>query len=242
VPVPVRVACADGFDALLVNDALADATPLDCGLKLMVNEMLLPAASVTGRDNPLTVNSEVLILAPVTVMLDPVAVSEPVRLLLCPTTTLPKLRVLGPTANCPETVAVPLIAIETVGLDASETREINPVALPPIVGANTVPKVKLCPGLKVSGRLNPVILNPVPDTAACDRLTGALPVLVIVSDSVLELPTATLEKSRLESLVLNAPRLEGLVELTAVAVTGTFTTGFEPSVVTATVPVEVPVD
>jgi len=59
---------------------------------------------------------------------------------------------------------------------------------------------------------------------------------------VLELPTATLRKSTLESLVLNRAQAEVLAELTAVAVTGTFTTGFEASVVTVTVPVAVPVD
>jgi hypothetical protein len=145
------------LEALLVKDALAAAAPLDWGANRMVKDTLLPAASVTGRARPLTVNSEVLMLAPVIVMLEPVAVSEAGRLLLCPTVTLPKLSAAGFTANWPETVAVPAREMVSVGLEASEITEINPVALPPVVGANTAPKVKLCPGLRVRGRLNPVM-------------------------------------------------------------------------------------
>jgi hypothetical protein len=90
-------------------------------------------------------------------------------------------------------------------LAASETTEMDPVALPPVVGANTVPKVKLCPAVKVRGKLNPVIRKPVPETLARLTVTVLFPVLVKVSDKVLVLVTGTVEKSRLESLALNAP-------------------------------------
>lgn len=93
----------------------------------------------------------------------------------------------------------------SVELAASETTEMDPVALPPVVGANTVPKVKLCPVVKVRGKLNPVIRKPVPETLAWLTVTVLLPVLVKVSDKVLVLLTGTVEKSRLESLALNAP-------------------------------------
>ena len=93
----------------------------------------------------------------------------------------------------------------SVELAASETTEMDPVALPPVVGANTVPKVKLCPVVKVRGTLNPVIRKPVPETLAWLTVTVLLPVLVKVSDKVLVLLTGTMEKSRLESLALNAP-------------------------------------
>ena len=134
-PLPVRDCWADGLEALLANDALAEAVPLDWGAKVTVNDTLLPAARVSGREIPLTVNSEVLMLAFDTVMLEPLAVSEAVRLLLCPTVTLPKFSVAGLTANWPETVAVPAREMVSVGLEASETTEIDPVALPPVVGA-----------------------------------------------------------------------------------------------------------
>src|SRR5713226_1107113 len=100
----------------------------------------------------------------------------------------------------------------SVGSEASDTTEIDPVALPPEVGANTVPKVKLCPALKVRGRLSPVTLKPVPETLAWVTVTLVPPVLVRVSDKVLVLPTGTLLKSRLESLVLNTPAVAVVAE------------------------------
>ena len=87
------------MEALLTNDALAEAAPLDCGVKLMVNDTLLPAAKVTGSERPLTVNSEVLKLAAVTVMLEPLAVREAGKDLVCPTVTLPKFKAPGLIAN-----------------------------------------------------------------------------------------------------------------------------------------------
>jgi len=108
-----------------------------------VNATLLLAARVTGRESPLMVNSEVLMLAEVMVMLEPVAVSEAVMVLFCPTVTFPKFNADGPTANCPATVAVPTIEMVRVGLEASDTTEIDPDLLPPVVGANNTPKVKL---------------------------------------------------------------------------------------------------
>src|SRR5713101_5763229 len=207
VPLPVRDCWADELEALLVKAALADAAPLDWGAKLTVNEMLLPAARVTGRESPLTVNSDVLMLAPVIVMLEPPAVRDADKFLLCPTVTLPKFNVAGLTDNWPETVVVPAMEMVSVGFAASEITEIDPVALPPEVGANTVPKVKLCPALKVRGRLSPVTLKPVPETLAWVTVTLVPPVLVRVSDKVLVLPTGTLLKSRLESLVLNTPAI-----------------------------------
>ena len=148
---------------------------------MTVNEALCPALRVSGSESPLMVNSEVVMPASETVMLEPVAVRVAVRLLLCPTTTLPKLNEAGLTANWPATVAVPARVIVRVGLEASETTEIDPVALPPEVGLNAAPKVKLCPGFKVMGRVNPVTLKPVPETWACVIVTLVPPELVKVS-------------------------------------------------------------
>lgn len=80
---------------MLTKDALAEAAPLDCGVKLMVNDTLLPAARVTGSERPLTANSEVLMFAEVMVMLEPLAVREAGRDLVCPTVTPPKFRAPG---------------------------------------------------------------------------------------------------------------------------------------------------
>src|SRR5450755_1542742 len=105
------------------------------------------------------VNSDVLMPAFDTVMLDPVAVREAVKLLVCPTVTLPKLNVAGLTANWPATVAVPARVMVSEGSEASDATEIDPVASPPEVGVNFAAKVKLCPGARVTGRFNPVAVK-----------------------------------------------------------------------------------
>ena len=128
--------------------------------------MLWPAARVRGRASPLIVNSEVLMLASVTVRPEPLAVSVPAKLLVCPTTTLPKLSAGGFSASCPETVAVPVREIVSLESEAFEITEIDPIAVPPEVGLNKIPKVKLCAGLRVRGRFNPVMRKGAPVTLA----------------------------------------------------------------------------
>jgi hypothetical protein len=140
-------------------------------------------------------------------MLEPLAVSDADRLLLCPTVTLPKLNVDGLTANWPATVAVPAMEIVKVELDASETTEIDPVALPPDVGANTAPKVKLCPALKVRGRLNPVTLKPVPETVAW--VTVVVPPVLVKSRTGCWCRHLNAGEIEAESLVLNARPCRG---------------------------------
>ena len=200
---------------------------------MTVNGTFLPAARVRGRVIPLTVNSAVLRLAFETVMLDPVALSEPLKLLLWPTVTLPKLNVAGLTANWPETDAVPASEIVSDGLEALETTEIDPAALPPVVGVKVAPKVKLCPGARVRGRVKPVALKTVPETLAWVIVTLDPPVLVKVSDWVPVLPSATV-KSRLESLVLNTP------PVAVVAVRGTVSIALVALLTTARLPLTVP--
>ena len=59
-----------------------------------------------------------------------------------------------------------------------------PVALPPEVGVKMAPKVKLCPGIRVNGKVSPVTLNPVPVTLACVTVRLEPPEFVSVSDNV----------------------------------------------------------
>ena len=92
-----------------------------------------------------------------------------------------------------------------VELEASEITEMLPLALPGEVGAKTVPKVKLCPGIKVRGRFKPVMLNPEPVMLAWEMVTLEPPELVRVSDRVELLPTCRLPKLMLEGLALSAP-------------------------------------
>ena len=76
-PVPVRVADVGEFDALLTKDAVIEASPLACGMKVTLKLTLCPAAIVTGNERPLIENSEPPRLTEVTVTLDPVAESAP---------------------------------------------------------------------------------------------------------------------------------------------------------------------
>src|SRR5438105_15437877 len=84
-------------------------------------------------------------------------------------------------------------------LEALETTEMRPVTLPAEFGAKTTPKVKLCPGIKMSGRFNPLTLKAEPERLAWVMLTLE-PELVSVSDWVELLPTCTLPKLMVEEV------------------------------------------
>jgi len=95
VPLPVSDTCIVEFVALLTKEAPAEAAPLACGVNITVNDADWPGGIVNGSDGPPTANSEVPAEAEDTITLDPVALRVAVMLLLCPTTTLPKLKVAG---------------------------------------------------------------------------------------------------------------------------------------------------
>lgn len=100
VPVPLRASVIVGlcaFVALKVKVALA--APATVGLKVTVKGTLCPAAIVTGTDSPLTVNTELFELAPVTVTFAPVALSVPDAVPLSPATTLPSDKDVGDTVS-----------------------------------------------------------------------------------------------------------------------------------------------
>jgi hypothetical protein len=98
MPVPVSDWTAGEFVALLVNDRLPEATPLDWGVKVTVKEADAPAAMVAGSEIPDRENS-LLMLSDEIVTAVPVAFKWPFNEELEPTTTFPKLNVAGETAN-----------------------------------------------------------------------------------------------------------------------------------------------
>jgi hypothetical protein len=69
-------------------------------------------------------------------------------------------------------------------LGAIETTEMLPVALPAELGVKVVPKVKLCPAVKIIGRVNPLMPKPIPVTLARVIVTLEPPELVRVSVNV----------------------------------------------------------
>ena len=95
--------------------------------------------------------------------------------------------------------------IVNVESDALETTAMLPLAVPAEVGLKTAPKVKLCPGIRVRGRLSPLTLKPAPVTGAWVIFTLVPPVLVSVSDKVWLLPTCTLPKLSGEVAAVSNP-------------------------------------
>ena len=173
-------------------------------MKFRLNDALFPAARVSGNVTPLSVNSELLVVADEMVTLDPVALSITGRLLVVPTVTLLKFVLLGDSANCPEAAPAPDNDIVSDEFDAVDISEMLPDALPPVVGAKTAPKVKLCPGARVSGKLNPRTLNAAPAGRTWETVRLELPEFVKVSGRVSLFPGGTLPKLMLEGL---APRM-----------------------------------
>ena len=110
----------------------------------------------------------------------------------------------------------------------------DPLAAPPEVGVKVTLNEALWPAARVAGSPGPLMVKPAPETLACDTVTFAVPVLTIVADALSGWPTCTLPKLMLDGLDANVPGP------TATAVTGTLTTGFGASLVTATLPDALP--
>jgi uncharacterized membrane protein (UPF0136 family) len=146
--------------ALLVKDNVAPIDPVTVGLNVTWKGRLWPAASVTGRDNPLSLNAELFVVAALIVTLAPVAlrVAEPVPLL--PTTTLPTLSVAGLTESWP-TGAVPVPVRDSLVVEVCALLVNDNVALsdPVAVGLNVTVKGTFWPAATVMGRDKPFTLN-----------------------------------------------------------------------------------
>ena len=102
--------------------------------------------------------------------------------------------------------------------DAFDTNVMLFVADPADCGVKVTLKVKLCPAERVSGRLNPLMVNVVPLNVACDTVRLAPPELVRVAVWVLLLPTCTLPK--LTEVAVKVPGVTPLPERGMVKVDG----------------------
>ena len=128
-------------------------------------------------------------LADVIVTAAPLAFNVPLSVALDPTATLPKLRFVGDTANCPAAVPVPESAIVSGEFDAFDPSERLPLAAPLLVGVNVTLNVALWFGVRVSGKFNPLIEKAAAVELACEIVTAAPPVLVSVSVKLELLPS-----------------------------------------------------
>ena len=130
-----------------------------------------------------------------------VNVADWVRLL--PSCTFPKSMLDGATESCPGanpepetgtvTVVMVLVVAELLRLplrlpgfavEAVLTREIVPLSVPPEGGVKLTLIIALCPAVRVSGKLTPLKLKPVPVTVAWDMVTSEPPELVNVAGCV----------------------------------------------------------
>jgi len=91
---------------------------------------------------------------------------------------------------------------EEVGALVEELLEIVmvPVAVPVAVGLNWTVSVAVLPGFRVSGKVAPETVKPVPLTVTELMVTGAVPVELRVSDWVVALFSATLPKAMVLAL------------------------------------------
>ena len=133
----------------------------------------------------------------------PVFVSVKFWEIVCPSTTLPKLNVVGETFS-PACVPVPfnVIVAEAPALFATV---MLPVAFPAAVGANFTASVAVAEGFNVNGAVTPLTLNPAPASVTPVICRAAFPVFVKVMFCEALLPTATLPKLKLFVLAVNCP-------------------------------------
>lgn len=146
-----------------------------------------------------------LILAEVTVTDAPLAVRLPLSAVLDPTVTLPKLRVVGDTANVPDAVPVPESATLSVEFDAFDITARVPLTAPAVVGEKVAVNVTLWPDVRVRGKFSPLVEKTAPVTFACEMVTDDPPVLVSVSDTFVLLPTCTLPNASEVGLAARVP-------------------------------------
>jgi hypothetical protein len=142
-PVPLRAMAVGEFAALLTSDTLPVTLPAAAGANCTVKVLDCPADRLRGKVSPLRPKPVPVIVACEMVRLAlPELLSVTVCVLLLPTSTLPKARLVGLTvkAGCtplPESV---MVAGELVALLTTETL---PVTLPATVGAKTTLNVVL---------------------------------------------------------------------------------------------------
>src|SRR5579863_6807108 len=191
---------------------------------------------VTGNDSPLTVNSPLLRLTEETVTVAPEATSCAVFCELFPTTTLPKFKLVGFTANVPVGFPMPANGIFSVEFDALDVMARFPLSLPAEGGVNTTLNVMLWPTLRVSGGTIPLTLNPAPVALAREIVTSEPPVLLIVSDNDLLFPTCTLPKLMLVCVGVKVPGW------TAEPASGMFSVPLEALLAMTTLPLTFPAD
>jgi hypothetical protein len=140
---------------LLLMFTLPVSLPTVDGANTTLNAAVFPGATVAGIGIPLTLK-----FAPLSPICEIVSEAVPVFVtvklwdFVCPSTTLPKLKLAGETDN-PACVPVPFRAILSDGFDALLAIVIDPVVLPDELGVNVALRVTLDDGFTVTGAVTP---------------------------------------------------------------------------------------
>src|SRR5437867_13336007 len=109
----------------------------------------------------------------------PVLVRVTLCVMLLPTDTLPKLRLVGLAESCSVAATpLPLSGMAVGEPGALLTSETLPVTLPTPAGAKATLKFVLCPGVNVKGSVSPLVAKPLPETVACESDKLAVPVFL----------------------------------------------------------------
>jgi hypothetical protein len=200
---------------LLLTNTLPLTDSAAVGAKFTLNVVLCPAPRVSGvrplilKAAPETLSEETFTLAL------PVLVNVTVWLLLLPTVTFPKLNLVGLVESCIVAgTPVPLSAMLVGELGALLMSETMPVTPPATAGAKASVKFDLCPGLRVRGRAKPLVVKPLPETAACEIVRLPVPEFAKVMVCVFLVPTTTLPKLALLGVAARGPEEEEEVIVT----------------------------
>jgi hypothetical protein len=234
-PVPESGMLKLGFAPFEVTLTLPLAAPLAVGEKSTVKDVLWPAANVKGKVSPLKLNPVPLAAAAETVRLvPPVLVRVSDKLVLLPTWTLPKARLVGFGVSAPCATPVPDSGMLKLESEPVEVMLTLPLAAPLAVGLKSTVNVVLWPAVNVKGNDSPLKLNPVPLAAAAETVRLVPPELVSVADKLVLLPTWTLPNERLVGFAASAPGI------TPVPESGMLKLGFAPLEVMLTLPLAAP--
>jgi hypothetical protein len=125
------------------------------------------------------------------------ATSVACRLALDPTVTLPKLRVVGLTANCGFTGATPVPVKDSVEGEVAALL-VNPTwpeAVPAALGVNRTVTATLCPAAIVTGRVSPRMANSEFVDWSDEMVTAEFEAVSVACRLALD-PTVTLPKLR----------------------------------------------
>jgi hypothetical protein len=113
-----------------------------------------------------------------------------------PSTTLPKLKLAGDTAN-PGCTPAPLTEIVSGEFGASLATVTDPLTLPAEVGANVTDNVAVAEGFNVAGAVTPLTETPAPVAVTAEIFTAAVPEFVNVTCFTELAPVFTLPKLKL---------------------------------------------